>query len=84
MDAKITLAFDENVITKAKQFAEDHNISLSRLTEFLFRKITSGEYNELEDLPIADWVNMVAEGDAEYHHKTKSSQDLKKEYRERK
>lgn len=84
MDAKITLAFDENVITKAKQFAEDHNISLSRLTEFLFRKITSGEYNELEDLPIADWVNMVAEGDAEYLHKTKSSQDLKKEYRERK
>ena len=84
MDAKITLAFDESVIAKAKQFAENNNISLSRLTEFLFRKITSENYVGLENLPISDWVNMIAEGDAEYHHKSKNSKDLKKEYRERK
>ncbi|PZP50718.1 MAG: hypothetical protein DI598_04910 [Pseudopedobacter saltans] len=84
MDAKITLAFDENVITKAKKFAENNNISLSRLTEYIFRKITSGDYNNLEDLPIADWVHTIAEGDTEYHHKTKSRQETKKEYRERK
>lgn len=83
MDSKITLAFDTDVISQAKQFADNHNISLSRLTEFLFRKITSGNYANLEDLPIADWVNMVSEGEAEYHRKPRSRQELRKSYRER-
>jgi hypothetical protein len=83
MDSKITLAFDTDVISKAKQFADKNNISLSRLTEFLFRKITSGSYTSLEDLPIADWVNMVSEGEAEYHRKPRSRKELKKSYYER-
>lgn len=83
MDSKITLAFDTDVISKAKQFADNHNISLSRLTEFLFRKITSGNYASLEELPIADWVNMVSEGEAEYRHKSRSRQELKRSYHER-
>jgi uncharacterized protein YggE len=33
MDAKITLSFDENIIDKAKDYAESKGISLSRLTE---------------------------------------------------
>ncbi len=83
MDAKITLAFDENVITKAKQFADDNNISLSRLTEFLFRRITSGGYASLEDLPIADWVDTIAEGEVEYRRKPRNRQDLKKDFYEK-
>ena len=41
MDTKITLSFDASVIEKAKLFAEQNNISLSRLTEFLLSKVTS-------------------------------------------
>jgi len=66
MDAKITLAFDKEVIEKAKAYAAEQNISLSRLTEFLYQKITSGDFKELDQFPIADWVNQVAEGDIEY------------------
>lgn len=66
MDAKITLSFDKNVIEKAKAYAEENNISLSRLTEFLLSKVTSKSYQSLEDYPISDWVNMVAEGEATY------------------
>lgn len=80
MDAKITLSFDQEVINKAKKFAGSHNISLSRLTEFLYAKITSGHYDQLEDLPISDWVNMVAEGEVEYKTKARSNKSLKKEY----
>ena len=80
MDAKITLSFDESVISKAKQFAETNNISLSRLTEFLFKKITSGHYQSLEDLPISSWVSMVADGEVEYKTLKKSRKDLKSEY----
>lgn len=35
MDSKVTLSFNGEIIGKAKRFAEQNNISLSRLTEFL-------------------------------------------------
>lgn len=84
MDAKITLSFDKQVIERAKEYAESNNISLSRLMEFLLNKITTNNYSSLEDLPISDWVNTVAEGSAEYHIKSKKRSKLKSEYRSRK
>lgn len=80
MDAKITLSFDKAVIKNAKEYAEQHNISLSRLTEFLLRQITSGEYKNLEELPISDWVAQVAEGDVQYRTKAQSRKSLKEAY----
>ena len=80
MDAKVTLSFDADVIQKAKRFAEKNNISLSRLTEHLLKKVASGNYADLEDLPVADWVNILAEGDMEYKTTKRSNKQLKKEY----
>jgi len=80
MDVKITLSFDEAIIKKAKAFADAQNISLSRLTEFLYSRIVSGHYKSLEDLPVANWVSMVAEGHAEYKTKPRSRKSLKNEY----
>ena len=80
MDAKITLSFDELIINKAKLYAVDNNISLSRLTEFLLNKVISKSYQSLEDFPIADWVSMVSEGQAEYQTKPRKSKDLNAEY----
>lgn len=78
MDTKVTLDFDQGVINKAKAFAAENSISLSRLTEFLYQKITSGNYKNLEELPISDWVMQVSEGGAEY--KRRSRKATKKEY----
>lgn len=80
MDAKVTLSFNEEIIKKAKKFAEEQNISLSRLTEFLYRQITSSNYKSLEELPISDWVKMLAEGEAEYKSKLRSRKSIKNEY----
>ena len=80
MDAKITLSFDESVILKAKKYAQKNNISLSRLTEFLLTKVTSNQYKSLEDLPISDWVNVVAKGGIEYLTKPRKNKDIKTEY----
>ncbi len=80
MDAKITLSFDEEVIAKAKNFAEKRNISLSRLTEHLLRKITSGYHTDLEDLPVSDWVNTVSEGEVEYKTAKRSKKKMKEEF----
>lgn len=81
MDSKITLSFDEDVIKAAKNYARRNGMSLSRLTEFIYRQITSETYTSLEDLPVSDWVNMVAEGKAEYGIKKKKN--LKKDFYEK-
>jgi len=78
MDTKLTLHFDREVIIKAKAFAAANNISLSRLTEFIYRNITSGSYKSLEELPIADWVSRVAEGEPQYIRR--SRKEARKEY----
>jgi hypothetical protein len=80
MDAKVTLSFDSNVIDKAKRYAEENNISLSRLTEFLLRKVTSSNYKSLEDFPISDWVSMISEGEAAYITNPKKNKELKAAY----
>jgi antitoxin component of RelBE/YafQ-DinJ toxin-antitoxin module len=78
MDAKVTLSFDENVIKKAKKYADQNNISLSRLVEFLLGKIIHSGYRSLEDYPIADWVSQVAEGKAIYQTSKKRSRKAAK------
>ena len=79
MDTKVTLSFDGEVVARAKKYAEENNISLSRLIEFLLNKVTSDNYRSLEDFPIADWVNQVAEGEASYISK-RSRKTSKKEF----
>jgi hypothetical protein len=73
MDTKLTLNFDSGVIEQAKAFAEARGISLSRLTEYLYRQVTSGNYISIDDFPIADWVNQVAEGEATYVRRSRKS-----------
>lgn len=86
MDTKLTLSFDKNVIDRAKKYADENNISLSRLIEHLLTQVTRKEYKSLEDYPISDWVNMVAEGEIEYKratpkpYKKSSRKDLKDEF----
>ena len=81
MDNKITLSFDANIISKAKKYAENNNISLSRLIEFLLKKVTSSNYTSLEEFPISDWVQQVAEGEAVYQTKNKRTRKrAKNEY----
>ena len=81
MDSKITLCFDESVIKKAKKYANKQNISLSRLIEFLLLKITSSNYHSMEDFPISEWVNQVAEGEAIYQtSKKRTRKSAKAEY----
>ncbi|WP_057939938.1 DUF6364 family protein [Algoriphagus resistens] len=76
MDAKVTLSFNKDVIDRAKSFAEENSISLSRLTEYLYSKITSKNYKSLEELPVSDWVDFVAEGRVEYR-KSQTRKELK-------
>lgn len=80
MDVKITLSFDASVVERAKKFADKHNLSLSRLTEYLYDKITHQSYASLEELPISGWVNQVAEGAAQYKTRKRGRKALRNEF----
>lgn len=67
MDAKVTLSFNSFIIEEAKEYAASQGLSLSRLVELLLQKvIATGQHQNIEHIPIEDWVNMVAEGPATY------------------
>ncbi|MBL7946683.1 MAG: hypothetical protein JNN32_11530 [Flavobacteriales bacterium] len=80
MDTKLTLSFDAGVAERAKAFAEANNISLSRLIEFMLNKVTDKRYRTLDELPVSDWVNAVAEGEATYVRKNAAKRNVKKDY----
>lgn len=80
MDAKITLSFNQEIIKKAKAYAKEHKISLSRLAEFIFSKMIEDKSASLHALPIHNWVLALAEGELTYHHKPTSRKELKDEY----
>ena len=85
MDAKVTLSFNAAVIEKAKKYAESQGLSLSRLTEILLQKvINTGQHNNIEHIPIEEWVSMVAEGPVEYKTRTLSKKKKKDFYESRK
>lgn len=84
MDAKITLSFDRAIIERAKKYAEAQNMSLSRMMELILDKITTKQYDSLEDFPISDWVNVIAEGKVEYKTAAKNRKKMKDEYYTRK
>ena len=75
MDAKLTLSLDQEVIATAKKYAQNRGVSMSRLVEFLLRKVTADNYQSLEEYPIAEWVSQVAEGKAEYKTKHTSRKE---------
>lgn len=83
MDTKITLSFNKDIIDRAKDFADQNNISLSRLTEFLYAQMTTKNYKSLDELPISDWVTMVSEGEVEYKRTPSSRKAMKDEFFDR-
>lgn len=59
MDAKLTIKLDQTVITRAKNYAADRKISLSRLIEGYLDSLTE----EIEDdLEISPFVKSISTG----------------------
>jgi antitoxin component of RelBE/YafQ-DinJ toxin-antitoxin module len=81
MDAKITLSFDERIISRAKSLCDELGISLSRFTEIIYTKaLEHGNAFTIEELPVSNWVLQVAEEQATYVTKRKNRKQLKNEF----
>ena len=51
MNTKLTLRLDEDVIVRIKNYAVKHQLSVSKLTENIFRKILDSTEDYTQDLP---------------------------------
>ena len=49
----------------------------------LLDKITANNYQNLEEMPIAEWVNEISEGKSQYLIKQKKRAALKKDFFEK-
>ncbi len=60
MDIKLTLKLNENVIERAKKYASNKKISLSRLIENYLDSVTIAEKSD--DLEISPFVKSISSG----------------------
>lgn len=73
MDTKLTLKLNQNVIEKAKEYASNRKMSLSRLVEAYLQSLTSE--NDTSDFEISPFVKSIATGT-----EIPTDLDYKKEY----
>jgi len=73
MDKKLTLKLNEDVIVKAKKYASDKNISLSRLIEQYLNSVVSKKNKK--DFEISPFIRSISSGT-----QIPSDIDYKKEY----
>lgn len=60
MDTKLTLKLNQEVIDKAKKYAADKKLSLSRIVEFYLQSLTSENKND--DIEISPFVKSISTG----------------------
>jgi hypothetical protein len=66
MDAKLTLKLDKNVIEKAKIYAAQQELSLSKIIESYFQALTSKEKRDgIEETKISSLVKSLSIGKGE-------------------
>ncbi|RMA67523.1 DUF6364 family protein [Ulvibacter antarcticus] len=60
MDTKLTLKLNQEIIEKAKKYASDQKLSLSRIVENYLQSLTSDKRND--DIEISPFVKSLATG----------------------
>ena len=73
MDTKLTLKLDQEIIEKAKAYASDKKISLSRLIETYLKSLTNEKKED--QFEISPFVKLSATG-----NKLPTDLDYKKDY----
>lgn len=82
MDTKLTLKLNQEIIEKAKQYASEKKLSLSRLIENYLNSLTSDK--PTNDLQISPFVKGLSSGvkiPADYDYKKDRTDYLEQKYR---
>lgn len=82
MDTKLTLKLDQEIIEKAKHYASEKKISLSRIVENYLNSLTSDKENN--DIQISPFVKSLSSGieiPADYDYKKNRADYLEQKYK---
>lgn len=82
MDTKLTLKLNQEIIEKAKQYAADKKLSLSRLIENYLNSITSGNSsgNEIEISPFVKSLSSKTNIPSDYDYKKEYANHLENKH----
>jgi hypothetical protein len=82
MDTKLTLKLDQEIIQKAKHYASENKLSLSRIIENYLNSLTSDKTNN--DIQISPFVKSLSSGikiPADYDYKQNRADYLEQKYK---
>ena len=82
MDTKLTLKLDQEIIEKAKHYASEKKLSLSRIIENYLNSLTSDKTNN--DIQISPFVKSLSSGikiPANYDYKKDRADYLEQKYK---
>ena len=82
MDTKLTLKLDQEIIEKAKQYASEKKISLSRIIENYLNSLTSEKTTDV--FQISPFVKSLSSGikiPADYDYKKDRADSLEQKYK---
>lgn len=81
MDKKLTLSLNERVIEQAKIYAQNHQISLSRLIESYLSSLIEKKSDDLEITPLVESLSGVVTIPAAFDYRSNYTDHLLEKYK---
>ena len=81
MDAKLTLKLDQQVIEKAKKYASQRKLSLSKMIENYLDSVTGENTEEIEITPFVKSLSSSTSLPADYDYKQDQGYHLAQKYK---
>lgn len=77
METKLTLRLNQDIIEKAREYAQQHKISLSKMVEAYFDALTSDKkLNKDEVSPLVRSLSGVIDIDADYDYRADITEQI--------
>ncbi|GAB5553251.1 MAG: hypothetical protein Sapg2KO_28420 [Saprospiraceae bacterium] len=80
MDKKLTLSLDESVIEEAKIYAQNHQISLSRLIESYLSSLIENKSEDIKITPLVESLSGLVDIPNDFDYKNDYTDYLLEKY----
>jgi len=81
METKLTLRLNNNVILRAKDYAQSHKISLSKMIESYLDSVTNDKPIDIEITPLVESLSGVIKLSGDFDYKKEYSDYLVEKYK---
>lgn len=81
MDTKLTLSLDKQVIDRAKDYAQNHKTSLSKMVESYLDSVTKSKSNDIEITPLVESLSGIIKLPKDFDYKKEYSDYLTEKYK---